>query len=512
MERRQKMAGVAAAIIGLLMVTCAFAAVTTTSSAALPSTVEWQVEDDMGGPRAQAVVVGDGDGTAYIMGGVDNITGGYYHSPVNDTASYDLEDGTWTELAPMPTPTRGSAGAMGADGNVYVFGGFNTSTLNLTQIYDPATDSWTTGASMPHAVWEAKAATGPNGNIYVIGGEPHFNKVQIYDPSTDSWSAGSPAPETMVSGALIADGSYLYYVGGSDSSYTPKDSVLRYSISSDYWYTGYVSDLPVPISSLTGTIGPDGLMYVMGGGSSHFNIGPGNASGYYYDWSTDSWNEIPALNTGARYAGSAMTDDGRIFVLGGNNATHIYDRVESLLLYDVEIELSPNPVGQGDSLMATISVDHAMLEIEDFYGAVYIVGPDDVTYSTTYIESPTPGPYGQEVAIPQSAPVGEYTLSVPYLSVDYGDASTSLTVADQTFSVFDTVTVDERITEMESNMSDMEQSLNSQIQDLSDQADALQSDNADLQDKLDNTTTLLYVVLGLLAVTLIVAIVAVVRK
>jgi N-acetylneuraminic acid mutarotase len=257
-----------APVLALLMVGATLAAVAPSASAVL--TGEWMLEPPMDGMRAQAVVVHDGDGTVYVMGGVSNASS---YAAVPDAASCDLATGTWTALAPMPVGVRGAAGAIGTDGLVYVFSGYNGTRVADTQIYDPATDSWTTGTDVPIPAWEASAAATYDGRIWVAGGENGGlgDELQVYDPETDTWGTGTALPDPTLGGDMVADGSYLYLIGGSSSGYVATNASYRYYIWGGTW--AELSPIPEPRTAHALAIGIDDQIYLAGGSSSASNTG-----------------------------------------------------------------------------------------------------------------------------------------------------------------------------------------------------------------------------------------------
>jgi len=86
--------------------------------------------------------------------------------------------GSWSDLAPLPTPVAGLAAVMGADGFIYAFGGGSSEMnvnagYNTTFVYDRFNDVWSEGPVMPvRATYIGGAATS-EGRIFVLGGNNH---------------------------------------------------------------------------------------------------------------------------------------------------------------------------------------------------------------------------------------------------------------------------------------------------------------------------------------------------
>src|SRR5204862_6366962 len=78
--------------------------------------------------------------------------------------------GTWTSLAPMPTP-RQEVAVAALRGHVWVIGGFGAAAEPTAAVesYDPAADEWTAQPALPVAVHPAVAVT-VCGRLFVPGG------------------------------------------------------------------------------------------------------------------------------------------------------------------------------------------------------------------------------------------------------------------------------------------------------------------------------------------------------
>ena len=106
----------------------------------------WKDAADMPTPREHLAAVSDG---TYVY----TIGGRLLSSDKNSAAleRFDPQSGTWTKLAPMPTP-RGSFGATYIDGRIVAVGGEEpTRVLEVAEMYDIADGKWTTLPPMPTA-------------------------------------------------------------------------------------------------------------------------------------------------------------------------------------------------------------------------------------------------------------------------------------------------------------------------------------------------------------------------
>ncbi|UCE80444.1 MAG: hypothetical protein JSV94_04600 [Methanobacteriota archaeon] len=476
--------GETAVLAGVLAFLLAFASlsfIATPVSAAL--TGEWVEETSMGGPRAQAVILYDAEGIAYVIGGVNSTLP---YSATNETNSYDLDTGSWDSLAPLPFPTRGAAGAVGPDGKLYMFGGEYPE--DAVQIYDPDSNSWHLGTSMPTGVWQGRAGMGYDGMIYVMGGvngtSGITDSVQIYDPMLDSWSLGAPMPYARNSGALVSvyEGSGFYYLGGSTVSWTDSSAtVYVYSVDGDFWY-GLGDEMPVTVASQSCAIAVDGNIFVMGGGADGYNVGPGYDTTYWYDTSDGDWHDGPALPVGVRHAGAVATPEGMLYFFGGNNDTDVMSTVLSLEVAHLEVTLSGTPVAQGGFLNLGITLDLAFAHPDGYYADAYLISDSGTVHSVWEVWVPVLEPAEFVLDIPAATPAGDYTLvvDVGFYPSDFPEKSLDVTVTDA-------YTFEEQLEMLRANLTEL---LDAQATDIADLEAALDALEAQLSDADGNITDL----------------------
>ncbi len=285
----------------------------------------WNYAFPMGGARSQATVVQADNGVVYVIGGYTTTA----TAPTTLNSAYNPSTGTWANLAPLPSATRGACGGIGADGRIYIFDG----TASATQIYNITTDVWSAGALEPTSgnLWEAKSAI--NGDkAYVFGGEgvdSYENHTSIYNITADSWSSGADMPDGVTSGAVVADNEYAYYFGGENDSGLATVNVTRYDFAADSWSN--MAPLPSAVCTEGAVIGPDGLIYVFGGADTALNTGMGTvySETYTYDRSTNTWATVDDMNVARAWLGAAVSDN-KILAIGGNTPSTVYATVESL--------------------------------------------------------------------------------------------------------------------------------------------------------------------------------------
>src|SRR5258705_13636362 len=175
----------------------------------------WTSQAPMIDARGQHAAVSHPNGNIYVWGGFLGVG-----NPLSSLEIYNAATNTWTSGAPVPTPTRGQAFALGQDNMIYSISGYNFSYLTNAYKYDAATNTWTAIPSIPTACWECTAIAGANGNIYVFGGENAMNLVQIYNPLSNLWGSGAfiPVPVRMHS-AVAAPNGKIYVIGGYNGTH-----------------------------------------------------------------------------------------------------------------------------------------------------------------------------------------------------------------------------------------------------------------------------------------------------
>ena len=452
---------------------------------------EWSSETDLGLERSQAVVVSDADGMIYVIGGFTEVSS----TPVADASRYDPFTGEWVDLAPLPSAVRGACGEVGSDGRIYVFGG--TGGLALTQIYDPATDSWSAGTPIPENLWEAKSAVYGD-NIYILGGEGSLgddSDVYKYNSDSDSWSDGYDLPAPRVSGDALRVDSYIYYIGGCSVGYTdPQDTTYRFYVYGTVWEE--VAPLPAPMASHAATVGADGLVYVLGGSDTAYNIvGSFDVNGYCYNDEQDTWTALPDRAVGKKYLGAAATEDGRIFAVGGNNNTVVYAAVESITTVVRTVEVASSSVPAGGEIILTFESDAAYATETASYAGWYLISSDGWVYVLYEMYIPVDAVGVATIDLPDSIAPGDYVLHF-FMDTDYETDYISWPELLIDIVVLDAYTLEEQLAMLEANMTALTDALESQIVDQAVEIAALQDEVAALQADIDALTTQLSTVEG----------------
>jgi N-acetylneuraminic acid mutarotase len=253
-----------------------------------PATEEWTKKQPMPRPSHHSAVA-EMNGKIYVFGGFElPDSGDPAWVPVDHAWEYEPAAGSWRALAPLPTK-RGAAGAVSANGRLYVIGGAARlpgdhgpglhpsrphRSVGTVEEYDPATDCWRQLSPMPTP--RNHAAVGAvNGKIYVIGGRlgaafitampGTTDIVQEYDPERDTWTlrAAMLTPRSGTAAGVI-DG-WIYVAGGEIQTYeylAAFRAFEAYHPSSDRWER--LPPMRVPRHGMAGAVLGNRLHLVSG--------------------------------------------------------------------------------------------------------------------------------------------------------------------------------------------------------------------------------------------------------
>ncbi len=350
-----------------------------TAKAAPPLGLSWSLTAPVPQATAEAAVVTGNDGRIYVFGGYSSAP----NYPSNVTArAYDPKANTWTTLASLPQGTRGAAATVGKTGLIYVIAGVAGGVgccLNNNQVYNTTSNTWASKAVIPSGVFASAAATGDDGRIYVFGGSKNtegnsytyandftLSLVQIYNPQTDTWTTGNPMPTgRWEQGAVKAQDGLIYVMGGiNNNTVTPYAIVERYDPYLNSWTPA--APMPRPSGFFGSTLGPDGLIYVFGG-SRYWGIWFGGRqynTVEAYDPTSNTWYDVGTMPSRTQEDGAALAPDGRMFVIGGANATSGGLQVSNIVQVATINwgsspavayinSITPNPVRQGANVTFT---------------------------------------------------------------------------------------------------------------------------------------------------------------
>jgi Kelch motif/Galactose oxidase, central domain len=205
-----------------------------------------------------------GGNVLYAIGGTNGT------SVLGTNEVYDVATGTWTSLAPMPTPRAYLTVVAGTDGFIYAIGGVNAAgqTVNTVEIYNPTYGTWRTGPSLLTARSHAAATLIYDDIILVAGGQDVngtvLNTTEGYVLQLGAWTPGASmnTPRADFGIALGGDG-YVHAVGGRSTTGSVKTfEALKFSTNTWIMET---EKLPFTLSGVAVAEGLSGAVFVLGG-------------------------------------------------------------------------------------------------------------------------------------------------------------------------------------------------------------------------------------------------------
>jgi uncharacterized repeat protein (TIGR01451 family) len=253
------------------------------------------------------------DGAVMVLGQSSQGQGnaGWHKLTPDSTGSY--VNGTWTALPDMSVSRLYDATNVLPDGRVLVLGGQNsagnpTAWLNSGEIYNPIANTWASITPFPESTFGGPTAILPDGRI--LAGSMNGPNTYMYNPSTNSWSPGptklyndSSLYETWTK---LPDGDILSYDLG-DNLGAGSTEAQRLDTSTMTW--GDAGTVPVVLQSSRPSIGaavllPDGRIFQIGG----------NSNTALYDPATNIWTAGPVLpgGLGGNHDPAAMLPNGHV--------------------------------------------------------------------------------------------------------------------------------------------------------------------------------------------------------
>ena len=209
----------------------------------------------------------------------------------------------------LPVALEEAAAAV-AGGKLYVIGGFDAAGTSLRTVWVFDSTRWTVGPALPLGLDHTSAAT-LDDSVYIAGGHSFGrDSARFFRLDGSSWTELAPMRHARGGHSLLAAGNKLYVIGGNTvaANVPPAET---YDPQTAQWTD--LPSLPEPRNHVAGFVyGPDACA---AGGRS-----PTTSRVDCYDALITQWVRLPDLPQPTSGAGAAALDDGRIVILGGENA------------------------------------------------------------------------------------------------------------------------------------------------------------------------------------------------
>ena len=144
------------------------------------------------------------------------------------------------------------------------------------------------------------------------GSTPSACAIDAYSPITNSWTSLTNQPAWQFAAVMGPDGR-IYVIGGGNAQQSITSAVSAYNIATNSWAS--VASMPTARVEPAATVGINGLIYVMGG---YINGSEGAISEVdAYNPATNSWTVMPSLPAARGGLAAVTGPDGLIYAIGG---------------------------------------------------------------------------------------------------------------------------------------------------------------------------------------------------
>ncbi|HTK05469.1 MAG TPA: kelch repeat-containing protein [Candidatus Eisenbacteria bacterium] len=276
---------------------------------------EWSNAAPMPTPRSEVASASIGQ-KIYVIGGIDG-----FARTSSVVEVFDAKENAWTKLKPLPKGVHHSS-AIAVGGKIYVFGGLTGlggTPVDSLYIYDPDKDQWSRGKDLPDAVG-GSALVNEDGRVHMLGGRSIGSDVDshyIYNIADNGWDSG---PE-LISGreqfGAALFGRKLYVFGGSQGGVLYNtDAVEVLDLDRGIWDPA--ATMPLKRSDMA-VISQDGKVFVFGGEGPTTTFDQVDV----YDQKSDHWTTIKEKMPSARHGLAGAYVNGSFFLIGGGKRTSI---------------------------------------------------------------------------------------------------------------------------------------------------------------------------------------------
>jgi non-specific serine/threonine protein kinase len=300
-----------------------------------PSTVDapvtsgsgWQTLPDADIARQQAPAVDFGS-RIWVLGGLtgDAVQG------TKSTEFYERVGDNWSAGPDLPVPLN-HAMAANYEGRLFVMGGWiaegsEVDARESNRVYELQGERWVERAPL-NSPRVAGAAAAVGDKLVVTGGQAGgelLPTTEVYDGK--EWKVVEDIPTEREHLAAVADGRYLYAIGGRQIELTTNLPTLeRYDPAENAWES--LKPMPEPLSGLGAAI-VEATIVTAGGETGTSALG----DVFLYDIASDSWRPGKPLKT-PRHGLAVVAEGNTVFAIGGaTEASHAGSSkvVESLTL------------------------------------------------------------------------------------------------------------------------------------------------------------------------------------
>jgi N-acetylneuraminic acid mutarotase len=221
---------------------------------------------------------------------------------------------------PLPVALEESAAAA-LGGRLYVIGGFDAAGNSLRTVWVFDGSAWSAGPSIPLGLDHTSAAT-LGDHVYLAGGHSFGrDSARFFRLDGSSWTELSPLRHPRGGHTLLAAEKRLYVIGGNAATANVAP-IEVYDLFTRRWSD--LPSLPAPRNHVAGfVISPRNQVAGFAVGFKVCAAGgrpPNTARVDCFDIDRSSWARLPDLPLPTSGAGATALDDGRVVILGGQDA------------------------------------------------------------------------------------------------------------------------------------------------------------------------------------------------
>ena len=277
----------------------------------------WMEAPSLNKPRKEPATVVLSDGSALVIGGLNDV-----EQPFSSTKRFATATGTWADGPLMDLGRVLPLGVTLPDGAVFVVS--ETDGRFTSELMDQAAGSWRTTASLPAQTTIDDMVSLRGGTVLAVGtytgdSDPTPD-AHRYDPVAGTWTDAHGLAQVGYALVAMPDGGALA-VGGSDGGElwggtgALTSRVHRFDPATGTWRQ--VASMSTPRWEPQVVLLADGRVLVAGGSTGDDPTGHALRSTEIYDPASDRW--VPGADLiEARYGGHALAlSDGSVLILGG---------------------------------------------------------------------------------------------------------------------------------------------------------------------------------------------------
>jgi hypothetical protein len=223
--------------------------------------------------------------------------------------------------APLPVALE-EAAAASAGGDLYVIGGFDAAGNSLRTVWVFDGSAWHAGPRLPLGLDHTSAAV-IGDRVYVAGGHSFGrDSARVFRLDGSIWTELAPMHHARGGHTLVAAMGRLYAIGGNTVAGNVGPAEV-FDPGTGAWSD--FSAFPAPRNHVAGFVFEHSVCAAGGRSPTKIRVD-------CFDLDRSAWVRLPDLPIATSGAGAAALDDGRVVIMGGQNAqeTNIVNQAELL--------------------------------------------------------------------------------------------------------------------------------------------------------------------------------------